>query len=62
MEDLSRPFDPYQTHQRHFDCVCAQDRVKYLVSGKLEVLSQMQDAVFVSPKVSVLRLGNYGFP
>ena len=53
MEDLARPFDPYQTHQRHFDCVCARDSVQYLVSGKLEVLSQMQDTVFVSPKVPV---------
>lgn len=53
MEDLSKPFDPYQTHQRHFDCIRDRDYVKYLVSGELEVLLQMQDVVFVSPKITV---------
>ena len=32
MEDLTRPFDPDQTHQRHFDCVCDRDYVKHLKS------------------------------
>ena len=55
MEDLTRPFDPWQTHERHFDCVCERDYVKYMVSGRLEVLAQEQDTVFVSPEeLSVL--------
>jgi hypothetical protein len=46
MEDLSLPFDPYQTHQRHFDCICDPNDVayKYIVSGELEVMARMQDS------------------
>ena len=29
MEDLSLPFDPYQNHQRHFDCICDPNDVAY---------------------------------
>lgn len=58
MEDLSLslPFDPYQTHQRHFDCICDPNDIayKYIVSGELEVLAQMQDVVFASPALPVL--------
>ena len=46
MEDLTREFDPLQTHVRHFDCVCDRDNVKYMVKGELEVLAREQDAIF----------------
>ena len=61
MEDLSKPFDPFQTHERHFDCVCGRDHVKHMVSGRLEVLAQEQDTIFVSPKELPVR-GSDGTP
>ena len=55
MEDLTKSFDPYLTHERHFDCVCSREKVTSMISGDVEVLAHEQDMIFVSPKeLSVL--------
>ncbi len=35
MEDLTREFDPLQTHVRHYDCVCDRDNVKYMIKERV---------------------------
>ncbi len=55
MEDLTNEFDPGQTHERHFDCICNRDDVTSAVDGELGVLAQEQDIVFSTSKELLVR-------